>query len=177
MPSRSSGNPSCEPHEPSFQQLWTDGTRRELLELWVDGMSLQMLADYFQRTTRDVVRELASLILQVDDLRSDSTTPRHGVRWSWDDDHMLVQQHQLGVTLTEIAEALGRDEMGAAFRMLEYFAPGIPRETIERFGLADFAAAKRREAGDPSGDAPETCPNCLDVVLYCKCRIGDDQIY
>ena len=153
--------------------MWTKSMNKELLELYLDRMPGPMMAHYFGCSERDLVRQIACLVLDKKKIRSDRSAPRYGEEWTWRDDQVLRREFQLGKPINQIAEALGRDELGVAFRILAFFEPQIPAAIVEKYGL-DNAAAVIPSQSPLQGDDPRfvrVCSECHDVIPFCKCPI------
>ena len=87
---------------------WTRESRRELIEFYVDGMDVRMMAKYFGTSSHEVIRELASLALGASRVSRNHLSPRYGERWSWRDHDLLVEQYRWGASVQDIAKVLQR---------------------------------------------------------------------
>ena len=153
--------------------MWTKSMNKELLELYLDRMPGGMMAHYFDCSQREVVRQIACLVLGEKKIRSDNSAPRYGEEWTWRDDQVLRREFQLGKPIDQIAATLGRDELGVAFRILAFFEPQIPAAIVQRYGL-DEDSGEIPSLGALQGDDPRfvrVCSECHDVVPFCKCPI------
>ena len=152
---------------------WTKSMNKELLELYLDRMPGPMMAHYFGCSERDMVRQIACLVLGKKKIKSDRSAPRYGVEWSWRDDQVLRREFQLAKRIDQIAATLGRDELGVAFRILAFFEPQLPSTVVEKYGLDD-APGMLPSSCPQQGDEPRyvrVCSECHDVVPFCKCPI------
>ena len=159
---------------------WTKSMNKELLELYLHRMPGAMMANYFDCSQRDLVRQIACLVLGKKKIKSDKRAPRYGEEWTWRDDQVLRREFQLGKSIDQIAETLGRDELGVAFRILAFFEPQIPAAIVQKYGL-DENPDVLPSSSPLQGDDPrfvKVCSECRDVVPFCKCPIkhfyGDD---
>ena len=153
--------------------MWTKSMNKELLELYLDRMPGPMMAHYFGCSERDMVRQIACLVLGKKKIKSDRSAPRYGEEWSWRDDQVLRREFQLARPIDQIAATLGRDELGVAFRILAFFEPQLPPAVVEKYGLDD-APGVLPSSSPLQGDEPRfvrVCSECHDVVPFCKCPI------
>lgn len=132
------------PGQESFS--WTEAMTTELLELYLTGFTLSMLADHFRIATPRIVRHLSEVMWGDSDLVADSSKPRHQKTWAPQEIHFLITQMQVGRTPTEISALMGRDSLGIAFKLFDALPVPIPRSVLESYGI-DL----RRE---PLGDIP-----------------------
>jgi hypothetical protein len=157
---------------------WTRDQQRELITAYVQRMDVDMMAMYFGVRSREVIVELASLILDAPSVTRDRTKPRFGTKWTLRDYELVTQQFQLGADLSDIADVVERDELGVAYWLLQKMFPPIPRATLKTLGLEGLAEEFRDfERDSDESDTPKICPVCKDVVLYCKCNIRDDRVF
>tara|TARA_B110000503_G_C7053269_1_gene373272 strand:+ start:470 stop:1027 length:558 start_codon:yes stop_codon:yes gene_type:complete len=124
--SRKSSNP---------EQRWSYGSQKELLELWADGMDLELLARHLNRRQLEVIEKLSELILKTPQPVADSSAPYFRKPWDYLQNSELRRLYALGKKPSEIAVALGRDGLGVCFRLLSNFELVIPRAVIKRFHL------------------------------------------
>jgi hypothetical protein len=108
-------------------------TAKELLELYQLGFGLQMLADHFGWTTRDVVRRLSALIFD-DYPVMDHTTARHQQRWTDLELEILEFCLECGFRPTEL-DVLDRDSLGIAYKAFEVFRPAVPDRVVQKYSL------------------------------------------
>ena len=121
------------PGQESFS--WTEAKTAELLELYLTGFTLQMLAQHFQLGIRAVVRRLSAVVLGDKNLTQDSSTARHQKPWHNDEILFLASQVQLGRTPTEIAALMDRDPLGIAFKLFQALPIPIPRAVQEEYDI------------------------------------------
>ena len=114
---------------------WSHESTKELLELYLTGFTLQMLAKHFQVGIRAIVRRLSAVVLGDENLTQDSTTARHQKPWHHDEILFLASQMQLGRTPTEIAALMERDSLGIAFKLFEALPVPIPRAVQDHYGI------------------------------------------
>ena len=114
---------------------WSHESTKELLELYLTGFTLQMLAKHFQVGIRAIVRRLSAVVWGDENLTQDSTKPRHQKPWHHDEILFLASQMQLGRTPTEIAALMDRDSLGIAFKLFEALPVPIPRAVQDHYGI------------------------------------------
>lgn len=112
-----------------------DTHRRELLELYLTGFTMDMLAQHFQVSVRQIVRKLASTVWGEENLTQDRTKARYQQTWHKDEINFLMSQLQLCKTPSEIAALMERDSFGVAFKAFQSLPVPIPKEVQERLGL------------------------------------------
>lgn len=108
-------------------------TATELLELCQVGFDLQMLADHFGWTTRDVVRRLSVLIFD-EYPTMDHTAARHQQRWTDLELEALEFCLECGFRPSEL-DLLDRDSLGIAYKAFEVFRPTVPDRVMENYSL------------------------------------------
>lgn len=108
-------------------------TATELLELYQVGFDLQMLADHFGWTTRDVVRRLSVLIFD-EYPTMDHTVARHQQRWTDLELEALEFCLECGFRPSEL-DLLDRDSLGIAYKAFEVFRPAVPDRVMEKYSL------------------------------------------
>lgn len=114
---------------------WDDESTKELLELYLTGFTLPMLAQHFEAAVRTIVRRLSAVILGDDDLREDPRKSRHQKPWHQDELLFLASQLQVARTPTEIAALMDRDSLGIAFKSFQALRVPIPRHVIEHYNV------------------------------------------
>ena len=140
---------------------------KELLELYLDGMDIEFLTSHFNLRGREIVRKLSELLLGLDQPKQDPSARNYRKPWHWGDNSKLWRMYAVGVPIPTIADKLGRDELGICYRILSEQYVIVPRAIVERYKLDQDNFAIESD----SRFKVKTCPNCLDVVVYCKCRI------
>jgi len=111
--------------------------RRELVELYFDGMDVEMLGWHFQMKTFEVYRELISLLFGVTHLEEDPSAPRFRKRWEYLEDSELIRLYRRGVPVEQIAKRLGRDVPGVAMRLNNSWWVVCPPQLAEELGLTE----------------------------------------
>jgi hypothetical protein len=129
----SNGSASRDSSDP--EPAWSYTAQKELLELWLDGMDLELLARHLNRKQLEVMVKLSELILKAPQPVADSSAPFFRKPWDYFHNSELRRLHALGKTPSDIADALGRDELGVCFRLLSNFELVIPRGVVKRFHL------------------------------------------
>jgi hypothetical protein len=150
------------------EQGWEYMSQKELLELWVGGMDLELLARHLNRKQREVVVKLSELILKAPQPVADSSAPYFGKPWDYFHNSELRRLYALGKKPSEIADALGRDELGVCFRLLSNFELVIPRAVIRRFHLDEEGTSANliNETGrlTPLSDPDNFQPVVLETI-------------
>lgn len=150
------------------EQVWSYTSQKELLELWVDGMDLELLARHLNRKHLGVIVKLSELILKAPQPVVDSSAPYFRKPWDYFHNSELRRLHALGKKPSEIADALGRDELGVCFRLLSNFELVIPRAVVKRFHLDEDETSTNRiyEHGGltPLSDPDNFQPVVLETV-------------
>ena len=119
------------------RQEWATADKRELLELYLDGMDIEMLSWHFSRKAFEIYAELTSLLFGVSDPIRDETAVRYGKRWELLEDRLLVSLYQKSWGIEQIAQELGRDVPGVAIRLINNWWVVCPREVAVDLGLND----------------------------------------
>ena len=123
---------------PQFEILprWDDHSVKELLELYLTGFSLLMLAEHWDTTTEDIVRSLSAVVFGDTALVKDRLKARHQKAWAGQEMQFLITQMQVGATPTEISALMERDSLGIAYKLFEALPVPLPKTIIERYGIA-----------------------------------------
>lgn len=151
--------------EISIPTPWSVATEKELLELYLDGMDLDLLSSHFQLKQREIVRKLSELFFNIQYPEQNSEVSNYGKPWNWGESSRLWRMHAVGAPVSTMAEKLGRDELGVCYRLLSENLVIVPKEIVVKFELDEENFAT--ETG--SEQSMKTCSNCLDFVVYCKC--------
>ena len=114
---------------------WDDESTKELLELYLTGFTLPMLAQHFEAAVRTIVRRLSAVILGDEYLQEDPSKSRHQKPWHQDELLFLASQLQVARTPTEIAALMDRDSLGIAFKSFQALRVPIPRQVIEKYNV------------------------------------------
>ena len=138
---------------------------KELLELYLDGMELELLSSHLNLGKREIVRKLSELFFNIEHPGQNSEAPNYGKPWNWGESSRLWRMHAVGTPVRTIAEKLGRDELGVCYRLLSENLVIVPKSIVAKYELDEdnFATDAAAE------QSVKTCSNCLDVVAYCKC--------
>jgi hypothetical protein len=123
---------------PQFEIVprWDDHSVKELLELYLTGFSLLMLAEHWDITTEDIVRSLSAVVYGDTALVKDRLKARHQKAWAGQEMQFLITQMQVGATPTEISALMERDSLGIAYKLFEALPVPVPKTIIERYGIA-----------------------------------------
>lgn len=161
----------CVVSGPSNVPSWNLATRRELVDLYLRQMSIASLAEHFEVSSREIVRELSKLFLGVTDPWENKFVERFGEKWDLEEEERLHILFRRGNSVESISRELKRDRLGVCFRILQRFDVVIPQQTIDALRLEDYW----ENESDPDLKSPKarTCGVCLDVIVYCKCRFQD----
>ena len=108
---------------------------RELVELYFDGMDIEMLGWHFQKKTQEIYAELIALLFGVAELQENPAAPRFRKRWEYLEDTELIRLYRRSLPVEEIAEQLGRDVPGVAMRLINSWWVACPPELAKTLGL------------------------------------------
>ena len=97
---------------------WSFLMEKELLELFLDGMEIDLLASHMNFTNWEVVIKLSELLLEIKSPEHNPAAKKYRQRWNWADNSRLWRMYAVGIPIPSIAEKLGRDEMGICYRLL-----------------------------------------------------------
>jgi hypothetical protein len=117
---------------------WDRAMHRELVELYLDGMDIEMLGWHFQKKAREIYAELIALLLGVTELKENPLAPRFRKRWGSLEDSELVRLYRRNLPIEEIAEQLGRDVPGVAMRLINSWWVACPPEVAHELGLNEI---------------------------------------
>lgn len=135
-------------HDIAISSYWDNAMRRELIELYFDGMDIEMLGWHFEVKTFEIFRELISLFFGVTALKDDPTAPRFGKRWECLEDSELIRLHRRGVPVVQIAEHLGRDPRGVAIRLINSWSVTCPPKLAKTLRLNEDQVEILMENGE-----------------------------
>ncbi|MDA8901138.1 hypothetical protein N9I88_01375 [Pontimonas sp.] len=116
-------------------KFWDKAMRRELVELYFDGMDIEMLGWHFEMKAFEVYRELISLLLGVTHLEEDPSVPRFRKRWEYLEDSELIRLYRRSIPVEQIAQQLGRDAPGVAMRLINSWWVTCSPEVAKTLGL------------------------------------------
>jgi hypothetical protein len=138
--------------QPQFEIVseWDDESTKELLELYLTGFTLSMLADHFFLTREDIVRQLSAVVFEDHALVKDQTKSRHQKTWAWQEIQFLITQLQVGQSPTQISALMERDSLGIAFKLFAALPVPMPKTVIERYGISH--GRESLELGTPEND-------------------------
>ena len=109
--------------------------RRELVELYFDGMDIELLGWHFEMKPFEIYRELIALLFGVAELRENPSAPRFRKRWEYLEDSELIRLYRRSVPVEQIAKQLGRDVPGVAMRLINSWWVSCPPEVAQTLGL------------------------------------------
>ena len=138
---------------------------KELLDLYLDGMELDLLSAHLNLEIRAVVMRLSELFFGLEKPRQDPTATRFGKTWNWGESSRLWRMYAVGIGIPTIAKKLERDELGVCFRILSEQHVIVPKAVVKKYKLDQDNFATESD----SEYTVKTCSNCLDVAIYCKC--------
>jgi len=97
--------------QPRFEIVpqWDDQSIKELLELYLTGFTLSMLAGHFFLTKEDIVRQLSPVVFEDHVLVRDQSKKRRQKTWAWQEIQFLITQMQVGQSPTDISVLMERD--------------------------------------------------------------------
>ena len=116
---------------------WDRAMHRELVELYFDGMDVEMLGWHFQKKAQEIYAELITLLFGVTELQENPAAPRFRKRWEYLEDSELIRLYRRSLPVEEIAEQLGRDVPGVAMRLINSWWVVCPPEVARGLGLTD----------------------------------------
>ena len=124
--------------QPQFEIVppWDEESIKELLELYLTGFTLSMLAGHFFLTREDIVRQLSAVVFEDHALIRDSSKPRHQKTWAWQEIQFLITQLQVGRSPTQTSAPMERDSLGIAFKLFEALPVPIPKAVMESYGIS-----------------------------------------
>ena len=129
-------------------KFWDKALRRELVELYFDGMDIEMLGWHFDRKAFEIYRELISLLLGVKELEEDPSVPRFRKRWEYLEDSELIRLYRRSVPVEQIAKQLGRDVPGVAMRLINSWWVTCPPKVAKTLGLNEDDVEITTEHGE-----------------------------
>ena len=104
---------------------WTPEERRELHWGYEAGMDIPLLSKLLEYTPQEVVRELSRQVFSMPTPSENRKARRYGATWEPAEVERLIESFQQGVAPTDIAQELGRDELGVCWRILEACRPSL----------------------------------------------------
>ena len=124
--------------QPQFELVpqWDNESTKELVELYLTGFTLSMLAGHFFLTKEDIVRQLSTVVYDDHALVKDPTKPRHQKTWAWQEIQFLITQMQVGQSPTQVSALMERDSLGIAFKLFEALPVPIPKAVMKRYGIS-----------------------------------------
>jgi hypothetical protein len=128
--------------------FWDKALRRELVELYFDGMDIEMLGWHFDMKAFEIYRELIALLLGVKELEEDPTVPRFRKRWEYLEDSELIRLYRRSVPVEQIAKQLGRDVPGVAMRLINSWWVTCPPKVAKTLGLNEDDVEITTEHGE-----------------------------
>ena len=142
---------------------------KELLELYLDGMEIDLLSSHLALKRREVVIKLSGLLFGLESPTQNPEAQNYQKTWSWAENSRLWRMYAVGIPVQVIAHKLGRDELGICYRLLTENLIVVPATVVEKYKLdqENFATDS-----DPKPDV-KICSTCLDVVPYCKCYYAE----
>ena len=152
--------------EKGFPPSGTRSEIGELLDLYLDGMDIELLAVHFQETPRNIVVRLSELLLGVPNPIQNPKAKNYGKTWNWAEISRLRRMYAVRIPISRIAETLGRDELGVCFRLLSEQMIVLPKKLVKEFNLDEDCFG----VGSEKKPSKSVCSSCSDVVIYCKCQ-------
>ena len=124
--------------QPQFEIVppWDDESTKELLELYLTGFTLSMLAGHFFLSKEDIVRQLSAVVFDDHGLIKDRLKPRHQKTWAWQEMQFLITQMQVGQSPTDISALMERDSLGVAFKLFDALPVPIPKAVLEKYKIS-----------------------------------------
>jgi hypothetical protein len=127
--------------------FWDTALRRELVELYFDGMDIEPLGWHFDTKAFEIYRELISLLLGVKELDEDPSVPRFRKRWEYLEDSELIRLYRRSVPVEQIAKQLGCDVPGVAMRLINSWWVTCPPKVAKALGLNEDDVEITKEHG------------------------------
>jgi len=124
--------------QPQFELVppWDNESTKELVELYLTGFTLSMLAGHFFLTKEDIVRQPSTVVYDDHALVKDPTKPLHQKTWAWQEIQFLITQMQVGQSPTQISALMERDSLGIAFKLFEALPVPMPKTVMKRYGIS-----------------------------------------
>lgn len=113
-------------------RTWSRGETAELLTLYRDGMEIAELSRRFTVVAPGVVRELSAWLLVTDGELVNEDAVKFGQTWSSEDLDRLRHGYRASASIKDLADLLGRDQLGVAFRLFQLGIPKVSDRLITR---------------------------------------------
>lgn len=126
-----------ESSEIQIPRLWNISAKRELLELYFDGMDAEMLGWHFGVKPHEVYIALCSLLFGLSQMHEDPTAPRFRKRWETLEDSELIRLYRRSFPVETIALQLGRDVPGVAMRLISSWWATCPPDVARSLRLSE----------------------------------------
>ena len=120
--------------QPKFKK-WNRKSRTNLLWLYLGGASSYVIAEQMGIEPAEAVSELSRLVLGATGELVDESAPRFGTTWTPSDHDALTLHYRMGLSLEQVAAAIGRDQLGAAFVIFSKHSPPVPKKIIKKYSL------------------------------------------
>lgn len=85
---------------------WDIDSRLEPIDLFLRQMSLDSLAEHFDASIREIVRELSKLMLSVADPHENKFAENFGAKWDLVDEDRFRVLYGRGLSVAELAKSL-----------------------------------------------------------------------
>lgn len=108
-----------------------------LVENYIHGFIIYDLADKVGCTPALAVDTLSRIIFHLEGDLVDLSAENFGNSWSKNEVQRLCALYRESWSIPEIATALGRDQLGACFKIFEYLNPPVPKDQLVRYGIVE----------------------------------------
>lgn len=105
---------------------WSTDESVSLLRMYVEGWSLEDMAERFGAVEEALVVELTSWMIETSGELRDHTCPRNNEYWTPDEDRLLGELFRVHANASAVARELGRDQLSIATRLLRLRIPNDP---------------------------------------------------
>lgn len=122
--------------ETSFDDPLTFEEEKLLIENYIHGFNVYDLADKVGCTPALAVDTLSRIIFNLEGDLVDVAAENFGNSWSKNEVQRLCELYRESRSIPEIAKALGRDQLGACFKVFEYLNPPVQKEQLVRYGIS-----------------------------------------
>ena len=116
-------------------RTWTLAELREMFDQHVTGLDDELLASMFMVARKEIWHQLTHLYFDECLTSSNGPAPKHGERWTPQDDQELDRLYSRGIPLADIAEQLGRSKQAICLRLILDWRAVMPSNRIIALGL------------------------------------------
>lgn len=125
---------------PSTEKTYVDDQltfeeEKLLVKNYIHGYNIYDLADKVDCTPALAADTLSRIIFNLEGDLVDVAAENFGNSWSKNEVQQLCELYRESRSIPEIATALGRDQLGACFKIFEYLNPPVPKDQLVRYGI------------------------------------------